>query len=166
MAWVPFYCSEHQPEKGLVSGGRITYRSAARRGFRPFFVLTLCALLFSLLSTVTCSAAEERDVPLGLEAVDALVDYHRRTGTHMDGPRCPMYPSCASYAHKAISHHGWHGFLIFIDRLFFREGGNLSSRYPLAPRHLSDAPRYLDPLEASLGNRPRLSDPTNLASGD
>lgn len=85
-----------------------------------------------------------------LAPVQALISQHRQRGTHYDGPRCPMYPSCAAYADQAISEHGLSGFLLSIERLFFRESGNLSARYPIAPAELSSAPRYYDPVKWSL----------------
>lgn len=136
-------------------------RSPERSGGLRFSFLAALAIS----SVIHCTAASEKeDVAAGLGLVDALVEYHRTTGTHLDGPRCPMYPSCSAYAHKAIRKHGWYGFLISLERLFFREGGDLSERFPLAGRHLSETPRYLDPLEASTGQRPRLADPEELKS--
>ena len=127
--------------------------------------LGLLFVLSSLSLALSCASSESRrEVPPGLGLLDKLVEYHRKTGTHFDGPRCPMYPSCAGYTHEALGKHGWHGFLLTLERLFFREGGDLSHRYPLAPRHFSETPRYLDPLEASTGQRPRLADPDYLKS--
>tara|TARA_B100001778_G_scaffold325969_1_gene322065 strand:- start:470 stop:922 length:453 start_codon:yes stop_codon:yes gene_type:complete len=125
--------------------------------------LMLTAVLVMATFLPGCSSGQkENSAPLGLGMVDSMVEYHKETGTHMDGPRCPMYPSCSAYAFHAIRSEGYYGFLIALERLFFREGGDLSDRYPLAPRSMSDAPRYLDPLEASTGKRPRLADPAYL----
>ncbi|MCB1139630.1 MAG: membrane protein insertion efficiency factor YidD, partial [Leptospiraceae bacterium] len=114
----------------------------------PLLGTTVLLLIFALQcqsAALTGANSEAEEVPMGLGLVDALVEYHRTKGTHLDGPRCPMYPSCASYAHRAIRSQGWYGLLLFVDRLFFREGGDLSNRYPVAPRRLSEAPRYYDP---------------------
>ncbi|MBI39924.1 MAG: hypothetical protein CMF59_10010 [Leptospiraceae bacterium] len=140
-----------QPEKG-------TFRSTGAG-------LLLAALLMGgMLLLPGCSSAQEKEsAPAGLGLLDAMVEYHKETGTHMDGPRCPMYPSCSAYAYHALRKHGYFGFLLALERLFFREGGELSDRYPLAPRNLSESPRYLDPLEASTGERPRLADPRYLS---
>ncbi len=71
-----------------------------------------------------------------------------------------MYPSCAAYAEKAIRRHSFLGFLLFIDRLFYREVGDLSSKYFVAPSRLSRHARYYDPVEDSLplfeNHRPSL----------
>lgn len=89
-----------------------------------------------------------------LKPVEFIIDQHTDEGTHYDGPRCPMYPSCSAYAKQAIQQKGFYGFLLAIDRLFFREFGNLRNRFFITPRHLSDTPRYYDPLSDSKGVRP------------
>ena len=83
---------------------------------------------------------------LAFAPLRAIIRDHRERGTHIDGARCPMYPSCAAYAERALNEGGFMGFLYFIDRLFYREFGRLSERYLLAPRHMSQSPRYYDPL--------------------
>lgn len=90
-----------------------------------------------------------------------IIRQHRELGTHIDGPRCPMYPSCGAYADRIIREDGFSGFLLFVDRLFYREFGRLSDRYMVAPRRLSKSPRYYDPVsdvlppeDAPVGRRP------------
>jgi hypothetical protein len=61
-----------------------------------------------------------------------------------------MYPSCAAYAERAIDEGGLVGMLLFLDRLFYREFGDLSTRYFVAPGRLSRSPRFYDPLEDAL----------------
>ncbi|MBW7857200.1 MAG: membrane protein insertion efficiency factor YidD [Leptonema sp. (in: Bacteria)] len=80
-----------------------------------------------------------------------IIRQHIEEATHYDGPRCPMYPSCATYGQKAIQEHGWLGFLLTVDRLVYRETGELYAKYSMI--HFSDSnwPRYYDPLEDSLG---------------
>lgn len=52
---------------------------------------------------------------------------------------------------------GWLGFLLTVDRLFFRETGHLSQKYLFAPARMSRERRYYDPLEDSFGrSRPDL----------
>lgn len=87
----------------------------------------------------------------------ALVHQHREEATHFDGPRCPMYPSCAAWGDRAMEQAGWLGFLLTVDRLFFRETGRLSEKYVFAPAHMSRDRRYYDPLEDAFGSsRPDL----------
>jgi hypothetical protein len=93
--------------------------------------------------TRPAEAAPER---LYLKPFHAMIRQHRELGTKIDGPRCPMYPSCAAYADRIIREDGFSGLLLFIDRLFYREFGKLSDRYMLAPRYLSKTPRYYDPV--------------------
>lgn len=157
-------CSLQQPENQRKSDPRIRPGSdySATAHSRTLRCLGLCLLTFSSFLT-QCASAEEKQAPVGLGLLDALIEYHRTTGTQIDGPRCPMYPSCAGFAHRAIRQEGWKGFFLTLERLFFREGGDLSTRYPVAPRFLSEDPRYFDPVEASLGERPRLADPIYLS---
>lgn len=91
-----------------------------------------------------------------------MIKQHREVGTHIDGPRCPMYPSCGAYADRIIREGGFYGLILFIDRLFYREFGRLSDRYMVAPRSLSKSPRYYDPVtdvlpDASRGGEHRPS---------
>lgn len=75
---------------------------------------------------------------------------HRENGTRYDGPRCPLYPTCAYYAQKAMENHGILGLFMAVDRLLFREVGDLSEKYILVPARMSRAARYYDPVEDSL----------------
>ena len=79
-----------------------------------------------------------------------LIRKHRQETTAMDGPRCPLYPTCSAYADKAISEYGLTGLIVFLDRLFYREFGDLSDRYLPVPRRLSRDLRYFDPVSDSL----------------
>ncbi|MCB1317531.1 MAG: membrane protein insertion efficiency factor YidD, partial [Leptospiraceae bacterium] len=85
-----------------------------------------------------------------LRPLQYIIKKHREEQTHYDGPRCPMYPSCAVYADTAIREHSIIGLLMFIDRLFFREFGRLETKYPIAPRSWSESLRYYDPISESL----------------
>ena len=91
-----------------------------------------------------------------LQPLDALLDAHTAEYTRYDGPRCPMYPSCAAYAKRAVRQEGFLGLLLFINRLFFAETGDLAARYLVAPRRFSGDPRYYNPLEDDLGLSPSL----------
>jgi len=79
----------------------------------------------------------------------SIIEIHQKE-THIDGPTCSMYPSCSHFSKQAIKEHGWMGFLFTIDRLFYKENGNLSKKYLLAPDHLTDEMRYYDPPEENL----------------
>ena len=79
-----------------------------------------------------------------------LIRKHRQETTVMDGPRCPLYPTCSAYADKAISGYGLVGLIVFLDRLFYREFGDLSDRYLPVPRRFSRDLRYFDPVTDSV----------------
>jgi putative component of membrane protein insertase Oxa1/YidC/SpoIIIJ protein YidD len=83
--------------------------------------------------------------------VKKLIKHHKEA-TQWDGPRCPMYPSCASWGEHAIEQHGWIGFFLTVDRLMIREGGSLHNHYTIAPRRLSADPRFYDPVDDGFGN--------------
>ena len=97
------------------------------------------------------------ETPLLLVPLRALIRRHRAVGTHLDGSRCPMFPSCAAYGETALEKRGFLGFLLLLDRLFYREVGALDEKYMVAPRSLSEHRRYFDPLSDSMdGARPSL----------
>ncbi len=102
--------------------------------------------LLVLLVLSSCVSAEKK-APVLLYPLDKLLSYHRKTGTRIDGERCPFYPSCAVYAQEAIGRHGFLGMWLFIDRLFYRESGLLYRKYlPVRPS-ISPSLRYYDSLE-------------------
>ena len=128
-------------------------------------MLRISLLLLPLL--FACSAGEVREkepqkeeAPLLLRPLALLIEEHRENTTKMDGPRCPMYPSCAAWAQRAVERHGFLGLLLFVDRLFYRETGALAEKYFFAPRRLSGHLRYYDPLSDTFplleGKRPSL----------
>lgn len=92
-----------------------------------------------------------------LKPMIALIRHHREYSTHIDGPSCPMYPSCAAYGEKAIRQEGILGLLLLADRLFYRETGNLMEKYVIAPGYLSKEKRYYDPLTDSTPGGPEAS---------
>ncbi len=105
-------------------------------------------------SQITKGKTDSNKTPkesLLLKPVILFIKYHREHSTHIDGPTCPMYPSCAAYGEKAIERVGFYGFLLLVDRMFYRETGNLAEKYLVAPRRKSEYPRYYDPLEDSIG---------------
>jgi hypothetical protein len=123
--------------------------------------MTICAVVLSCSTTQIAQAPPEADQKPGrpsllLRPLDALLDAHTAEYTHYDGPRCPMYPSCAAYAKRALREEGLLGLMLFVNRLFFAETGDLSARYLVAPRRLSGDPRYYNPLTDDLGISPSL----------
>lgn len=61
----------------------------------------------------------------------------------VDGPRCPMYPTCSAYARQALAKHGpWLGTMLTVDRL-------IHENEPQEWQHVirvGDHDRYHDPL--------------------
>ena len=133
-----------------------------RAGFRmlPFVLLGLCLTAGVSIppdhdhahhpKKPTAGKQAEPSAPWYMYPFMKLIERHRKLGTKMDGPRCPMYPSCAAYAAKAVRRHSLLGFFLFIDRLFFRETGKLKTRYMTTPYRLSRHVRYYDPLRDTL----------------
>jgi putative component of membrane protein insertase Oxa1/YidC/SpoIIIJ protein YidD len=61
--------------------------------------------------------------------------YQTRISPHRSAS-CPMVPSCSRYGLQAISEYGWiQGWLMTIDRLFFRENPNMLGHYPTTHLH-------------------------------
>ena len=63
--------------------------------------------------------------------------------SRVDGDRCPMYPTCASYSRQAFKKHGFFiGFAMTADRLIHE-----SSEVDYAPRvRVYERMRYYDPV--------------------
>jgi len=73
-----------------------------------------------------------------------LVRFFSEFISPVDGPRCVMYPTCASYSLNALEKHGFFwGTLLTIDRLI-HEGDEIRK----APSvKIGDRMRYWDPVE-------------------
>jgi len=118
-----------------------------------------CAVILNCRTAQIAEGTSDADqkparAPMLLRPFDALLEAHIQEYTHYDGPRCPMYPSCAAYARRAVREEGFRGLLYFMSRLFFSETGDLGARYLLAPRSLSGDPRYYNTLDDDLGVSP------------
>lgn len=71
-----------------------------------------------------------------------LIRIHQKYITHVDGDRCPMYPTCSQYSVEAIRKHGpFIGIVMTSDRLL----------------HEADERRYAPAIR--VGNRYRFHDP-------
>ena len=72
------------------------------------------------------------------------LDVFRRYISPVDGPRCPMLPTCSSYAEQALDKHGpWLGIMLTVDRLLHES----DPREHIHPVPGPDRLRYRDPLE-------------------
>ena len=113
------------------------------------------ALVFSLSLAVHAETWGPWDEPLPepvlqpsegaeLSILKYGLDVFRRYISPVDGPRCPMHPTCSSYAEQALDKHGpWLGIMLTVDRLL-HESDPREHRHPVAG---PDRIRYRDPLE-------------------
>ncbi len=110
------------------------------------------AMLISVLWLTGCASGggENPHVHPLLRPLAALIHHHSEVTSPMDGPTCPMYPSCAAYGKRSLEEGSFLGLFLLMDRLFFREVGNLADKYMIAPTSLSQAHRYFDPVSDTL----------------
>jgi len=72
------------------------------------------------------------------------VRFFQRYISPVDGPRCPMYPTCSAYALQALERHGaLTGSLLTVDRLLHELEPEARRRTLRVGARL----RYFDPLE-------------------
>ena len=70
--------------------------------------------------------------------------FFRRYISPVDGPRCPMYPTCSAYALEALEKHGpFIGAMMVVDRLF-HESDPREHRHPI---QVGKRLRFYDPVE-------------------
>ncbi len=75
-----------------------------------------------------------------------LVRFYQATITHVDGDRCPMYPTCSQYSVQAFRKHGpVIGIILSADRLIHEAD---EQRYARIIR-VGNRYRYDDPVEAN-----------------
>ncbi|MBW2560377.1 MAG: membrane protein insertion efficiency factor YidD [Deltaproteobacteria bacterium] len=76
---------------------------------------------------------------IALSGMNFFSDYISR----VDGDRCPMYPTCASYSRQAVKKHGFlMGFFMTADRLIHE-----NSEMQYAPLiKIGNSVRYYDPV--------------------
>lgn len=76
-----------------------------------------------------------------------VIDFYQKHISAVDGNRCPMYPSCSSYAAKAMEKHGVAiGWVMAIDRVVRcgRDEATVSASYKIDGHIL-----VYDPVEAN-----------------
>jgi putative component of membrane protein insertase Oxa1/YidC/SpoIIIJ protein YidD len=67
--------------------------------------------------------------------------------THVDGPRCPHYPTCSQFAYASIKKFGLKGFALTTNRLF-SEYGNINTNGFYNIYFLYGEGRIFDPVES------------------
>ncbi len=70
-------------------------------------------------------------VALLLGLSENLVKIYKRDVSVNSISRCPFEVSCSNFARDAIARHGLIGFLMFIDRYYYRENVDSFYEYPL-----------------------------------
>jgi putative membrane protein insertion efficiency factor len=88
------------------------------------------------------TARKETTAPLQL-----AVRFFQKYISPVDGPRCPMYPTCSSYSLQAMQQHGpLIGVFQTVDRLY-REGDQQHEHQQ--PINKWGYVRFFDPLESN-----------------
>ncbi len=86
-------------------------------------------------------AAPDANDPGALQQAVRLFQKHI---SPVDGPRCPMYPTCSAYSLQALHKHGpAFGVFLTVDRLY-REGDPHERQQPIEKWGFV---RFYDPLE-------------------
>lgn len=89
------------------------------------------------------NALRGKDAP-DFHPLKAGVRFFQKFISPVDGPRCPMYPTCSAYALEALDKHGpILGVMLTVDRLF-HESDPREHRHPI---QFGDRVRFHDPLE-------------------
>ena len=52
-----------------------------------------------------------------LDPFSLMVKFYKKYLTHINSSRCPMHPSCSSFAVQALKDHGEKGLVMIFDRL-------------------------------------------------
>ncbi|MCP4744942.1 MAG: membrane protein insertion efficiency factor YidD [Desulfobacteraceae bacterium] len=79
--------------------------------------------------------------------IQGPLDFYQKIISAADGDRCPMYPSCSSYAKAAVEKHGiLKGWILACDRLM--RCGHDEARHA-RPIKIKGVPHIFDPLEAN-----------------
>ncbi|MCD6486366.1 MAG: membrane protein insertion efficiency factor YidD [Syntrophobacterales bacterium] len=89
------------------------------------------------------SSACQKDISPSSRVVMGALNFFSEYISRVDGDRCPMYPTCASYSRKVIKKHGFFvGIVMTADRLIHE--GNEMDYAPLVKTGKSV--RYYDPV--------------------
>ena len=92
---------------------------------------------------VTDSSVHQNDMSLASRVVMGGLNFFSEYISRVDGDRCPMYPTCASYSRQVIRKHGvFIGIAMTADRLIHE--GNEMDYAPLIKA--GESVRYYDPV--------------------
>jgi len=89
------------------------------------------------------SNVHQKDISLSSRVVMGGLNFFSEYISRVDGDRCPMYPTCASYSRQVIRKHGFFmGIAMTADRLIHE--GNEMDYAPLV--EAGGSIRYYDPV--------------------
>ena len=90
------------------------------------------------------SDVHRENISLPSQAVIAGLNLFSNYISQVDGDRCPMYPTCASYSRQAVRKHGFiMGIVMTADRLIHE--GNEMDYAPLI--QVGSSVRFYDPVQ-------------------
>lgn len=82
--------------------------------------------------------------PTGFGPLKMSVRFFQKFISPVDGARCPMYPTCSTYALQALKKHGpFIGTMMTVDRLF-HETDPREHKHPV---RIGERTRFFDPVE-------------------
>lgn len=89
------------------------------------------------------SDVNQKEISLSSRVVMGGLNFFSEYISRVDGDRCPMYPTCASYSRQVIRKHGFFmGIAMTADRLIHE--GNEMDYAPLV--EVGESVRYYDPV--------------------
>lgn len=92
-------------------------------------------------------ATKPQTTAMSSDPLQFAVELFRKYISPVDGPRCPMYPTCSSYSLQALRKHGpLLGVFLTVDRLYREGDASHEHNHPVAKWGFI---RFYDPLEAN-----------------
>ena len=105
-------------------------------------VFLLCISLHVMMPSDAGAQPEGFDDKGEITPFSFMIGMYKRYISPIDGDRCPMYPSCSSFAEQAVREKGLTGIFLSFDRLL-RCGRDLKE-YPLV--FIDRRPLHYDPV--------------------
>jgi hypothetical protein len=136
-------------KNSLLAGLVILMFLAARPGYcepwGPWSTSTDAPTLFTPADRERPARVVEPEIhPIAATPFLWMLWMYQRHITHIDGDRCPMYPTCSQYSVQAIHKHGpLMGIVMTADRLIHEAD---EQKYAYLTK-IGNRYRYLDPVE-------------------
>ncbi|MDH5655542.1 MAG: membrane protein insertion efficiency factor YidD [Spirochaetia bacterium] len=119
-------------------------------GFAIFFIFLQLLFFISCrhqpVRTETPHGGNSRGSGISGGPLIQIIKRHKMHDTHYDGDRCQFYPTCAHWGEIALQNYPFAGFLLLIDRMFYREWGRKEKYIPV-PTRKSQSLRFYDPVQ-------------------